>query len=32
MGLPDYQILCKGIARTFQNLRLFSNLTVMENT
>ena len=31
MGLPDYQILEKGIARTFQNLRLFTNLTVMEN-
>ena len=31
MGLPDYQILEKGIARTFQNLRLFANLTVMDN-
>ena len=31
MGLPAYQILAKGIARTFQNLRLFPNLTVMEN-
>src|ERR1700722_29105 len=31
MGLPDYQILAKGMARTFQNLRLFANLTVMEN-
>src|SRR4051794_37318053 len=31
IGLPDHQILSKGIARTFQNLRLFANLTVMEN-
>ncbi len=31
VGLPDYKILEKGIARTFQNLRLFSNLTVMDN-
>ena len=31
MGLPDYKILEKGIARTFQNLRLFANLTVMDN-
>jgi branched-chain amino acid transport system permease protein len=31
MGMPDYQILEKGVARTFQNLRLFANLTVMEN-
>jgi branched-chain amino acid transport system permease protein len=31
MGLPDYKILAKGIARTFQNLRLFANLTVMDN-
>ena len=30
-GLPSHQIVERGIARTFQNLRLFSNMTVREN-
>ncbi len=30
-GLPSYRITALGIARTFQNLRLFSSMTVMEN-
>ena len=30
-GLPSHLIVERGIARTFQNLRLFSNMTVMEN-
>ncbi len=30
-GKRTYQIVDAGIARTFQNIRLFSNMTVMEN-
>lgn len=30
-GLPQYKINHKGIARTFQNIRLFNNMTVMRN-
>src|SRR5713226_7174503 len=30
-GLNPDQVLVRGIARTFQNIRLFNNMTVMEN-
>jgi branched-chain amino acid transport system ATP-binding protein len=30
-GLPAYQITALGFARTFQNLRLFTSMTVLDN-
>ena len=30
-GLPPYRITAKGIARTFQNIRLFGSLSVFDN-
>ena len=31
MGLDPNQVTARGIARTFQNVRLFANMTVLEN-
>jgi branched-chain amino acid transport system permease protein len=30
-GLPPHEIVQRGVARTFQNVRLFNNLSVLEN-
>lgn len=31
VGYKPYQVVNKGVARTFQNIRLFSNLSVLDN-
>ena len=30
-GMPSYQITRKGVARTFQNIRIFREMTLLEN-
>jgi branched-chain amino acid transport system ATP-binding protein len=30
-GLPSEKVIAQGIARTFQNIRLFANMTALEN-
>lgn len=30
-GMPSHQVACRGLVRTFQNIRLFRTLTVVEN-
>jgi len=30
-GLPSNRIVAKGISRTFQNIRLFKSMTVLDN-
>jgi len=30
-GRPSHEIVARGVARTFQNIRLFNNLSVLEN-
>ena len=31
IGLDPNQVTARGIARTFQNVRLFANMTILEN-
>lgn len=30
-GMPTHRVVARGIARTFQNIRLFTNMSVLEN-